>query len=86
MSYLLFVFSSQKLVQLSTLTKLDLLSEDKHYDAVKINPVFYWADADMEAYLEQHNLLNEWDYFDPTKTDEKRECGIHVIGEIRHPF
>ena len=45
---------------------------------IKINPVFYWTDADMEAYLEEHNLLNEWDYFDPTKVDEKRECGIHV--------
>jgi phosphoadenosine phosphosulfate reductase len=45
---------------------------------IKISPVFYWTDADMEAYLEEHNLLNEWDYFDPTKVDEKRECGIHV--------
>ena len=32
----------------------------------------------MEAYLAQHNLPNEWDYFDPAKADEKRECGLHA--------
>jgi phosphoadenosine phosphosulfate reductase len=40
--------------------------------------VFYWSDADMEAYLKQHHLPNEWDYFDPAKADEKRECGLHA--------
>ncbi len=58
--------------------KLDILSEDKKYDAIKVSPVFYWTDADMEAYLKQHNLPNEWDYFDPAKADEKRECGLHI--------
>jgi phosphoadenosine phosphosulfate reductase len=23
-------------------------------------------------------LPNEWDYFDPAKADEKRECGLHI--------
>ena len=32
----------------------------------------------MEAYLKEHNLPNEWDYFDPAKADEKRECGLHA--------
>jgi phosphoadenosine phosphosulfate reductase len=32
----------------------------------------------METYLNQHNLPNEWDYFDPAKADDKRECGLHV--------
>ena len=31
-----------------------------------------------EAYLKEHNLPNEWDYHDPVKADEKRECGLHV--------
>ena len=26
----------------------------------------------------EHNLPNEWDYFDPAKADEKRECGLHA--------
>jgi phosphoadenosine phosphosulfate reductase len=32
----------------------------------------------MESYLRKHNLPNEWDYFDPAKADEKRECGLHA--------
>ena len=32
----------------------------------------------METYLAQHDLPNEWDYFDPAKADEKRECGLHA--------
>jgi phosphoadenosine phosphosulfate reductase len=32
----------------------------------------------MEAYLEEHKLPNEWDYFDPAKADDKRECGLHA--------
>ena len=43
-----------------------------------MNPVFHWSDSDLERYLEEHDLPNEWDYFDPAKADEKRECGLHV--------
>ncbi len=65
-------------VQNPSRARLDILSEDKVYDTIKINPVFYWTDADMEGYLKQHSLPNEWDYIDPAKADEKRECGIHI--------
>jgi len=57
---------------------LDIVVEDKNFKTIKVSPVFYWSDADMEAYLEKNNLPNEWDYFDPAKADEKRECGLHV--------
>jgi phosphoadenosine phosphosulfate reductase len=57
---------------------LDIVSEDKNFGALKVSPVFHWSDADMENYLKQHNLPNEWDYFDPAKADEKRECGLHA--------
>jgi phosphoadenosine phosphosulfate reductase len=57
---------------------LDIVSEDKNFGALKVSPVFYWSDADMEGYLEQNHLPNEWDYFDPAKADEKRECGLHA--------
>lgn len=57
---------------------LDIVFEDKNFGALKVSPVFYWSDAEMEAYLKQHNLPNEWDYFDPAKADEKRECGLHA--------
>jgi phosphoadenosine phosphosulfate reductase len=57
---------------------LDIVVEDGNFNTVKVSPVFYWSDADMEHYLTQHNLPNEWDYFDPAKADEKRECGLHA--------
>jgi phosphoadenosine phosphosulfate reductase len=58
--------------------KLDIVSEDKTFGALKVSPVFYCSDADMEDYLKRHNLPIEWDYFDPAKADEKRECGLHA--------
>ena len=57
---------------------LDIVVADKNFKTIKVSPVFYWSDADMENYLKQHNLPNEWDYFDPAKADEKRECGLHA--------
>jgi len=57
---------------------LDIVSEDKNFNSLKISPLFYWTDAEMENYLKQHNLPNEWDYFDPAKADDKRECGLHA--------
>ncbi len=57
---------------------LDIVSEDKNFNTLKVCPIFYWGDAEMEAYLKQHNLPNEWDYFDPAKADDKRECGLHA--------
>ena len=57
---------------------LDIVSLDENFGALKVSPVFYSSDADLEAYLGQHQLPNEWDYFDPAKADEKRECGLHA--------
>jgi phosphoadenosine phosphosulfate reductase len=57
---------------------LDIVSADTNFNTLKVSPVFYWSDAEMEHYLQQHNLPNEWDYFDPAKADEKRECGLHA--------
>jgi len=57
---------------------LDIISPDANFNSLKVSPVFYWSDAEMEAYLKEHNLPNEWDYFDPAKADEKRECGLHA--------
>ena len=57
---------------------LDIVSRDENFGALKVSPVFYATDADLDAYLEKHALPNEWDYFDPAKADEKRECGLHA--------
>jgi len=55
---------------------LDIVSLSKT-GLIKVSPVFHWTQADMEAYLASHNLPNETRYFDPTKVDSKRECGLH---------
>ena len=66
------------------------MSEDKNFDALKVSPVFYWSDADMENYLQQHNLPNEWDYFDPgqgrreTRVRSAREPGAARQLKSRH--
>ena len=65
-------------VQNPNRAELDIVSEDKNFGALKVSPVFYWTDAEMESYLGQHHLPNEWDYFDPAKADDKRECGLHA--------
>jgi len=57
---------------------LDIVTRDENFGALKVSPLFHLADADLEAYLAQHKLPNEWDYFDPAKADEKRECGLHA--------
>jgi len=57
---------------------LDIVSHDANFGTLKVSPVFHLTDAEMETYLQQNNLPNEWDYFDPAKADEKRECGLHV--------
>jgi phosphoadenosine phosphosulfate reductase len=45
---------------------------------IKLSPVLDWTDADMQAYIDQHALPNEFNYYDPTKVLEKRECGLHL--------
>ncbi len=65
-------------VQNPARASLDILSEDPNFGTLKISPVFHLSDAEMEAYLQEHHLPNEWDYFDPAKADEKRECGLHA--------
>jgi phosphoadenosine phosphosulfate reductase len=65
-------------VQNPNRAELDIVSNDENFGALKVSPVFYWSDADMENYLKQHNLPNEWDYFDPAKADDRRECGLHA--------
>ena len=65
-------------VQNPNRAELDIVSADANFGSLKISPVFYFSDADMESYLAEHKLPNEWDYFDPAKADEKRECGLHA--------
>ncbi len=56
---------------------LDILSLSKD-GTLKVSPFYHWNDAQLDAYLNEHNLPNEHRYFDPTKVLEHRECGLHT--------
>lgn len=56
---------------------LDILSFTKG-GVLKVSPFYYYDDNSLKAYLTQHGLPAECDYFDPVKALENRECGIHI--------
>lgn len=44
---------------------------------IKVSPFYNFSDAELDAYLISKNLPNEFRYFDPTKVEATRECGLH---------
>jgi phosphoadenosine phosphosulfate reductase len=56
---------------------LDIVSVDSR-GILKVAPIFYWSDEDMEAYMAAHRLPTCRHYFDPTKVQDGRECGLHT--------
>lgn len=46
---------------------------------LKASPFYHWTDKKLDEYMKENILENEYDYFDPTKVEEKRECGLHDI-------
>lgn len=45
---------------------------------LKVSPFYHWSDEKLDDYLKEHELPNEFKYFDPTKALANRECGLHV--------
>jgi phosphoadenosine phosphosulfate reductase len=45
---------------------------------IKVAPLLYWSSREMYEYLMAHQLPDNVDYYDPTKGEEKRECGLHL--------
>jgi phosphoadenosine phosphosulfate reductase len=56
---------------------LDILSYDNR-GILKVAPFFYWTDEQINDYMEQHQLPSCRHYFDPTKVEDGRECGLHT--------
>lgn len=56
---------------------LDILSFGAS-GALKVSPFFYWTTKELVEYISKHQLPTEYDYFDPVKAQEHRECGIHL--------
>lgn len=56
---------------------IDVVSQSKD-GVLKISPFYHWSDSELDAYLEEFEIPNEFKYFDPTKVENNRECGLHV--------
>lgn len=56
---------------------LDIVSTDNR-DIIKVAPLFYWSEAQVEEYMKRFELPSARHYFDPTKVHDGRECGLHT--------
>ena len=56
---------------------LDILSYDND-GILKVAPIFFWSDERLDRYMEQYELPSCRHYFDPTKVESGRECGLHT--------
>ncbi len=56
---------------------IDIISKSKD-GIIKVSPFYNWSDEELDTYLEENNLPNEFKYFDPTKVENNRECGLHI--------
>jgi phosphoadenosine phosphosulfate reductase len=56
---------------------LDILSWDNR-GILKVAPFFYWSEEQIEDYMAEHDLPSCRHYFDPTKVEDGRECGLHT--------
>lgn len=56
---------------------LDILSLSKD-GVLKVSPFYHWSETELQGYLRQHELPNEFNYYDPTKPKHNLECGLHL--------
>ena len=56
---------------------IDIVSKGSD-GVLKVSPFYNWTDKELDEYLIEHKIPNEFKYFDPTKVLESRECGIHA--------
>ena len=70
-------FTNLRKGQTSFRNSIDIVSESKD-GVIKVSPFYNWSDEALDHYLEAKNLSNEFVYFDPTKVESNRECGLHI--------
>tara|TARA_B110000503_G_scaffold49036_1_gene79657 strand:+ start:10963 stop:11589 length:627 start_codon:yes stop_codon:yes gene_type:complete len=56
---------------------LDIVSMDGR-GIIKVAPLFNWSEDDVDAYMARYSLATCKHYFDPTKVNDGRECGLHT--------
>jgi phosphoadenosine phosphosulfate reductase len=71
-------FTAVRREQTATRAEMDYVAEGP-FGLTKIAPLLDWTEAEVAQYIEAHDLPNETEYFDPTKAENDRECGLHTI-------
>ncbi len=71
-------FSNIRKGQTTYRDSLDILSIGTN-GILKVSPFYYYSDDQIDQYLLKYNLPNEPRYHDPTKVDDRRECGLHLM-------
>ncbi|NNJ57661.1 MAG: phosphoadenosine phosphosulfate reductase family protein [Lutibacter sp.] len=69
-------FTNLRKGQTAFRSSIDIVSRSKD-GLLKVSPFYHWSDAELDTYLVERNLPNEFTYFDPTKVVATRECGLH---------
>lgn len=69
-------FTNLRAGQTAFRNSIDIVSMSKD-GLLKVSPFYHWSDEQLDTYLEERNLPNEFKYFDPTKVLSNRECGLH---------
>jgi phosphoadenosine phosphosulfate reductase len=70
-------FTNLRKGQTAFRNSIDVVSQSKD-GIVKVSPFYNWTDEQLDAYLVEKELPNEFVYFDPTKVESNRECGLHI--------
>lgn len=70
-------FTNLRKGQTAFRNSIDVVSVSKD-GIIKVSPFYNSSDEELDAYLVERNLPNEFTYFDPTKVESNRECGLHI--------
>lgn len=70
-------FTNLRKGQTAFRNSIDIFSLSKD-GVLKVSPFYHWSDTDLDEYLKENQLPNEFKYFDPTKALANRECGLHA--------
>lgn len=71
-----FWFTNLRKGQTALRDGLGIVSEGKN-GVIKFSPFYEYSDKELDEYLKAYDLPNEFKYFDPTKVESNRECGLH---------
>jgi phosphoadenosine phosphosulfate reductase len=70
-------FTNLRKGQTAFRNSIDVVSISKD-GIIKVSPFYNSSDEELDDYLEAKGLPNEFKYFDPTKVESNRECGLHI--------